>query len=252
MNSPQHKKECGEIIPKQHYKYFSVDALDQKADHYVLRAANTEKADDVFRDGNFRINTFLREPMRYGEVAGLSLNLLGGYFTESHLKYVQKDKAASYWKEGTSVEVNDLIGDVSVEESRIPIYLPLLKLHNLQIPFEKNIGQKQLKKLPPGLAVEIEEKDNYRVEATLKVKHAPTNANFWHVEFELSDLTRDSEDKVVKNIKSYKVEKEFKDQHVTTKLVHSLLKLNKIQFLAKKEAEASVISIPKSVYTKAD
>lgn len=250
LDSPQHKKECEEIIPKQHYKYFSVDALDRKVDHYVLRVANTKKADDAFKSGDFRINTFLREPTGYGEVVGLSLNLLGGHFTESHLKYVQKDKAASYWKEGTPVGINDLIEYVSVEEDRVPIYLPLLKLHNLQIPFKKSIASKQLKKLPPGLAVETGEDGNYQVEATLKVKHAPTNANFWHVEFELSDLTRDSEVKVIKNIKSYKVEREFKDQHVTTKLVHSLL--NKIQFLAKKEAEAGIISIPESVYTKTD
>ena len=183
-------------------------------------------------------------------MAGLSLNLLGGYFAESHLKYVQKGKAASHWIEGTLVKINDLIEDIFVEESRIPIYLPLFKLHNLQIPFEKNIDQRQLKKLPSGLAVEMKEKDNYEVEATLKVKHTPTNANFWHVEFELSDPTRDSEDKVVKNIKSYKVMKEFKDQHATTKLVHSLL--NRIQFLAKKEAETNVVSIPKSVYTDAN
>ena len=250
MNSPQHKEECEEIIPREHYRYFSVDALDQKVDHYVLRAANAEKTGNVFKDGDFRINTFLREPKGYGEVAGLSLNLLGGHFTETHLKYVQKGEAAFYWKEGTAVAIKGLIGHISVEEGRIPIYLPLLKLHNLQIPFEKNIMSKQLKKLPPGLAVETEEEGSYQVKATLKIKHAPTNANFWHVEFELSDETRDSEDKVVKKIKSYKADKELRYQTAYTRLVYSLLE--EIKFLAKEEINTNLNNIPKSVYTKTD
>lgn len=248
MSSPQHKEECKEIIPKQHYKCFDIETLNQDADYYVLRAANTEKPEDVFRDGIFRVSTFLTVPLGYGEAAGLSLNLLGGYFTEDHLKYIQKDEAASYWTEGTIVEIDALINHISIKEDRVPIYLPLLKLHNLQIPFEKKIMPNQIRKLPPGLAIEGKEQGNYRVRATLKVNHAPTKANFWHFEFELSDPTRDSDVKVVKSITSFKAEKEFKDQHATTKLVHSLL--NKIQFFAKQKA--GITKIPEAVYTKTD
>ena len=250
MSSQHHKEECREIAPKQHFKYFDIEELSRDADYYTLRAANTKNTDEVFANGILRINTFLREPTGYGEAAGLSLNLLGGYFIESHLKYVQKGEAASYWQEGTSVSIDDLLEHISVEEDRVPIYLPLFKLHSLQILFEKNIDPKQLKKLPQGLAVETEIKGEYKVEATLRIKHAPTNANFWHVEFELSDRTRDSDSKAIKNIKSYKAEKEFKDQHPHTKIVHSLL--NKIKFLAKNKAEIHPNSIPESVYTKAD
>ena len=250
MDSPQHKEECREITPKQHYRYFSVDALSQNDNYYVLRAANTQNVSDVFNNGIFRINALLREPTRYSETAGLSLNLLGGYFTEIHLKYIQKGDAASYWTEGAKTEIDELTKHISVEEGRVPIYFSLFKLHALQIPFEKNIEPKQVRRLPPGLAVEGEKQGEYKVEAILKIKHAPTNANFWHVEFELIDPTRNSDAKTVKDIRSYKLEKEFKDQHPTTKLVHSLL--NKIKFLAKKEVSVSPNSIPESVYIKAD
>lgn len=249
MDLQQHnREECEEITPKQNYKYFEIDALNQNAEHHVIRAANTKNESEVFKGGIFLINAFLREPNKYGEAAGLSLNLLGGHFTKAHLKYVQKGIAASYWNEGELIILDNLSEFISVDDSRVPIYFPLRKLHNLNFPFEKNIDSSQLKRIPRDLTVETKERGIYRVEAILRIKHAPTNANFWHVEFELIDNTKDSENKVVSSIKSYKSDKEFKAQHSSTKLVHSLL--NKIKFVARKEPREDLSAIPSSLYTR--
>lgn len=136
------------------------------------------------------------EQLNIKDVAGLSLNLLGGGFQVRHLVYQPKADAMKDWR-GQAVKIDDVVDEIielPISQCE-PIYFPLQRLHGVKIPYARSVDKQFKKKLPPQFQLNTD--GTATLVADVSIKHKPSNSNFWHVELTIKDalsselLTRD-------------------------------------------------------------
>lgn len=124
-----------------------------------------------------------------GQVANMSLNLLGGLFVnEQHLKFCPKQDVEDWT--GGHVCNNSIEGKYSIDECCFPIYFLVKDIWNypfsVQYHFQKEKDAMVFISSKPEGDIEKKYVDKFnkqepillKTHATLK--HAPTNFNYWH------------------------------------------------------------------------
>lgn len=167
------------LLPKKNYKKINIENL-VGLNLFLVRRALKFKSEDVFDEFGFLLDgAIVEESLK--DIAGMSMNLLGGHFLVEHIRFIPKKNAIIDWEEGSNVVWGDIKNDIESKstENPIPIFFELFSIHNQPYPYHK-----ENKSLPKGIAVDNNSKHT-KFQGSTSVLHKPTLANFWHIEFHL-------------------------------------------------------------------
>ena len=174
------------ILPKHTYRsIINIDDLLNKQELYILRRAEISP-EDLFTD----LGTLNSDAIDLKDIPDLSMNLMGSFFTDKHVKFVPLKKGSQIWPGGVKVYLSDFIDEYKVLTDNFSFfYINLKELHKISIPFEKEKDIqavnlfKQLKYANTVLGNRIISVNN----GTSEIKHAPTYLNYWHIELQIKD-----------------------------------------------------------------
>ena len=126
----------------------------------------------------------------------LSMNLCGGLFLPSYVRYVQKRPGSDDWDGVSSIDVDDFVGCVLELDNAIPVFYKskvVCQPHvSRRVTFHNKESYKSMKALFPRVDFQ-EYHDGIEVElvSRIDIKHVPTNLNYWHVQMEAYPQTSD-------------------------------------------------------------
>ena len=173
------------ILPRKNYKSkinFDEHLLENE---FILVRRTTKNPNEAFDElGYVRVDALI-ENLR--DVPGMSMNLFGGMFDETHLKYIPKGIGANIWDNNKSVKLWGNGNSFEIINVAYPIYFFLSKIHKQQIPFLRRKDDPNVKKLYQALKKKLPEQENIDSEGYSSVSHEPVQLNYWHVEFNLLD-----------------------------------------------------------------
>ena len=192
-----------EILPRRVYKKrLNVDRLLRRyRDLLVVRQVKGEKSRYQLITGNGEC--VLQDSVFGSSMANLSLNLAGGLFNTSHDAHLRflptKEEAKELWTGGNvSSEIVAQEDSYSIDNPCFGLCFLVRKIHDRTFPFYKhfdtqaerdeyehqaNMATSEKEKKYDAHLVEAFEnkKSNVLVRPRIKVHHAPTNANYWHI-----------------------------------------------------------------------
>ncbi|MDE6295409.1 MAG: hypothetical protein K2M03_05025, partial [Muribaculaceae bacterium] len=128
----------------------------------------------------------------------LSLNLLGGQFiADRHAIWRQTKPGSDYWLGGKDINLSDYSGCYSHHNTAYPdFYFKVSDLHDRPIKYPRTFNRQSeswpYKAVVTGLRI-IDHKSGDKkikgqvtedVKGVLKLKHRPTNLNYWHWQLE--------------------------------------------------------------------
>lgn len=165
------------LLPKKNYKMIDIENLvDLRL--FLVRRALKLKSEDVFDEFGFLLDgAIVEESLK--DIAGMSMNLLGGHFLVEHIRFIPKKAAMKDWEEGNDVAWEDIKSNIESIENSIPIFFELFSIHKQVYPYFK-----ANKNLPKGIAVDSNSKHT-KFQGSTCITHKPTLANFWHIEFQI-------------------------------------------------------------------
>ena len=170
--------EC--ILPRAAYKLDMNMPVVLDAEPEVIIQRRCDKSfEECCKDGNpedVRLEAF-------GEyLYCMSVNLLGGLFELGHVRWKTTGAGAKYWKTREDIKLDDY------KESCVPhpyghaLYFNASQLEGINFDVPYVVKDKGLrKKFGKAIKAAFEGKGE-RFEATIRIKHAPTKLNYWHVE----------------------------------------------------------------------
>jgi len=173
------------ILPKQNYTpLLDFDVMSTQGEFFIIRRADVN-CRDIFNEAGALKEGVLSSK----DIPGLSMNLLGAFYLPKHIKFRTINKGAESWLNNSKIYMSDFINDYTILNNFCAIIYKLNCLHNASVPFinEKNkVSDKFVKAF--NLTPEIIG-TKYKLEGKIRISHAPTNLNFWHVELDLIDAT---------------------------------------------------------------
>lgn len=182
------------IIPKRNYiNPIDIDALHSSNESYVTVRRSAKTEDETFNElHKLKEHAIVANDKK---ILGLSMNLLGGKFEVEHIKFRTKNAGSESWKTGEPVyffqkHKNDF---EVLEEVLPPIFLYLKDIHEVRFPYRKQYDKETAKICKAlSIGIEIDENDSSKIilVGQSKVKHTPTNLNYWHIEFSLVDAEK--------------------------------------------------------------
>lgn len=145
-----------------------------------------------------------------GQVANMSLNLLGGLFVnDKHLKFCPKQDVMDWT--GEDVCKDGLEGKFSIEECCFPVYFLVKDIWNypFSVPYSFQKEKEAMLFISSKPEGDIEKKyvDKFNKQESILLKthavlkHAPTNFNYWHCVLD-SYPSLSSEDAIPTNYKN--------------------------------------------------
>lgn len=182
------------ILPKVSYIVkMDFDELVDNQSIYVLRRSDLSEEETFYKliNGDFLLNDDAIENRR---VPNLSINLMGGLFTNKHSKFVPLSDAQNRW-EGGSVYLYKYINDYKIESGKGLIFINVNGLHNKQIPYtlpsDKNLHKEvaNFQKAFGSSSSIVKNNPPERIELLGKIYfvHDPINLNYWHVELKIEN-----------------------------------------------------------------
>lgn len=221
-----------DILPHQNL-IRKIDVLNlnsQQENIVIIRRSAFETEEDTFDELGILKDGALYT--REGEIEGLSLNLLGGNFSEKDIKWRQIGSAMQDWT-GDTIDLNKIPKEELIEldsEKICAIPLSLKSVLEIEVPYNKSfVNDKKMvdKEIAKSTYNEHEvietenvnskkiKTDTFHYKGSVSVEHVPTISNYWHVQM---DLTEDSAKQVkLVKIKSFKPSEDSNEQHHTTK-----------------------------------
>lgn len=196
-----------EIIPKSYYSR-RIDlekVLAHSGCFYVCRTVYSPIEDIISED--FDGNKILDIDAFKEHVVGLSVNMMGGHYNESHLVYFTRMKHPSSedWK-GQTIKLTDFVGGFDRHPQAYPIYYSSEVLHRQPVRhsfFKPDKGRKQSLKESFGDSCDEIFGDEWRTQCEIFIAHKPTNLNYWHMQLEMKPALED-DDKSFKNDKAWR------------------------------------------------
>lgn len=164
-----------EILPNPNFSIIHTNFSNQ----YLLRKTNSK---DLFNPSTGLIKDELITDRSSG-MFGYSTNLFG-IFKIEHLGLnlnisPEKNYFTTYWKEGEKVKFPIFGKDYTVDEEYGYFFIPISKIENINIPFEKG-------------------DTNTQYICSSIVKHLPTNSNYWHFEIQWEEIKPNMENVEIK------------------------------------------------------
>lgn len=211
-----------EILPQKHYKdILSADDLIKNYPVTVNRRGNpAAKYRWKLKDGR---DIAVDQTLAEGTVTGLSVNLLGGPFSDAHLIFnTTETGTGKTWDNGEKPVINL---DYEVIEPIEPNYFVADQLHGQTLPYKYRLdipstsysskeGKEKVKKaiyedLKSKVLANAEKynlatrsdlvgkypdkEDIMDVSCRIELAHHPTSMNYWHFQFDLYRLTDETE-----------------------------------------------------------
>lgn len=131
-------------------------------------------------------------------IPGLSMNLLGSFFQVEDIEFNPKSPGSDKWDGLLIVNICDFSESIeTIAPPFCPVFFDISNIHNADVPFERTLNKDLKRKLIQAKIID----DKYR-ESTkelnykIKIEHAPTNLNYWHIELTLWDGNSDEETKI--------------------------------------------------------
>lgn len=155
-----------------------IDDLLDKVNLFVLSRRLPGRLEDniVIFGGKKRVRI-----ASLGKIPNWSLNLLGGKFLEkAHTKFRQFDEAASDW-DGKPVILENYIDKCEVIKDSSSIDYLGRDIHNISVPYVKEVKDKDEKKRLREAGVRIEDFTSVNLSAEIRLEHKPSMMNYWHV-----------------------------------------------------------------------
>lgn len=112
----------------------------------------------------------------------MSVNVLGGKFEPEHVKWKTVGAGAKYWKTREDIKLADYAESCVPHPHEHAVYFNASELEGMHFDVPCEIKDKGLrKKFGKAIKAAFEGKGE-RIVATIRIKHAPTLLNYWHVE----------------------------------------------------------------------
>lgn len=198
------------ILPCRRYLKFDFNILCNLPNVVIARRSNYDSYESTFdRNGLLLIDALRRQSNK--EIFNNSMNLLGGRFKKRHVRFLQKGIAQDCYIIGSSpIPLKQLLPFISTTNIKINILFKLNKIYNAEFPYQvpetpaKSKKEFDRIKIPIHLAVEVNgEPAHYaKFNGRSVIKHSPTNANYWHVEFDLLPVAESPEHQLTEDDKS--------------------------------------------------
>lgn len=190
-----------EIIPKSHYSYrINLETvLAHSGCFYVCRTAYSPIHEIISED--FDGNPVLDIDAFKKHVVGLSVNLMGGLFNESHLAYYtpMSHPSSDDWK-GQPIRLTDFVGGFDRHPQAYPVYYSSEVLHRQPVRHSfispDKSRKKSLKDIFGDRCIEIFG-DEWRTHCEIFIAHKPTNLNYWHMQLEMKPALEDDDESFI-------------------------------------------------------
>ncbi len=181
------------VIPYFHYKYkIDINHLICE-DNCVIVRRSDKSEEESFNDLDILREDIISE----SDVPNLSMNLYGGKFNNTHLKFRCVRPATDLWN-GEKIKISKYRTFYLLLDTYSPIYFLIKDLHNKEFPYYKT-DDKETKKLLTALNLStLSENGKVKLNGKSFVEHTPTKLNYWHVELQIKDV-QDSEIKHAKS-----------------------------------------------------
>lgn len=200
------------ILPKTNYKpLMNVDGLVKSQPTCLVRRSDKSLEDTFNKLGDYY--TLKEGVIIHSDIPNLSLNLLGGLFEVQHIKYKTNhaDLSSKRWDGTSPIYLADYVNSYIKVENYCAVYIDANNVHDVNVPYKRPVDKELtnlLKAFNKDRGFEEEElkkvKNDYVLEGKTEVAHDPTNLNYWHVEFKISDYKGDTVHKGKPNwIKAY-------------------------------------------------
>jgi hypothetical protein len=190
------------IIPKSKYKR-EIHLLELMPTHSIGFVRRSKKN----HEETFDENGILREDaILPDEIHGFSMNMLGGKFKSTHIKFRVKKPASEHWT-GEQIRFLKYYSCIEILNPAVPIFFLLADIQEEPFPYEIDIKSSKAKELTNKKAEEIIDKlgrkplinnNKLILRGCLKIKHTPNKLNYWHAEIWIYDI----EDKPIPKTKS--------------------------------------------------
>lgn len=178
-----------EILPQPHFSpKLNLEKVVSLNDEFIVcRTINIPLEDAITEDED---GTEILDLDVLGDsIVGMSVNLLGGHFNESHLKYYTPHKYPSgqYWDGRSEINLIDFKGQHEIKKDAYPLYYSSRVVHRQQVPF----GLRGLQKEQRKRINEVFKKSAHifnsdaNITCEIFVDHRPNNLNYWHSQIEL-------------------------------------------------------------------
>lgn len=170
------------LIPNTAYKTdMKLENVLKNGNFYTQRRASCSKRECSDDNGNItekaigEINT----------ITGMSVNLMGTPHIPEYGKWIQKDKARSYW-DGKIVDVSGCVMTCEFDDNLVMLYLRASELEGMTFPYVRKFGDRTPFEKYANVA-EIYGKGfsrtvDYSMSGIIGHLHRPTNMNYWHAE----------------------------------------------------------------------
>lgn len=178
-----------EILPKKGFVVpFPFNTLISTFGDYVLCCRIVGSVEENSESGTFNGQKKLKEAC-FEHVVHQSMNLHGGHFQPHHVKFVQKNAAQDSWNGESDVSLEEY-EDLIIENSdAVPIFYRASKLCQPQTtPWtfqNKDSYNSALKLFPAGIFPPYTKGASVDLPTEIRIKHMPTNTNYWHVQMEV-------------------------------------------------------------------
>lgn len=187
-----------EILPKTHFApQINLETVVSKSNEFVVcRSIDIPLEDAIVEDEDG--SEILDLDVLGDSIVGMSVNLMGGHFNESHLRYYTPHKFLSgqYWDGKREIKLIDFVGQYDNDKKAYPLYYSSKVVHRQVLPCElRNTRKEHLKRIREVFqkAAQIFE-NNVNLNCEIFVNHKPNNLNYWHSQIELKPLgAQDSE-----------------------------------------------------------
>ena len=178
------------IIPKLNYILrIDINKLIENQQVYLLRRVDLLCNDIFDRYGHLK-DKAIDQIIDHKRIPNLSLNLLGGKFKPKHCKFQTLREGNNAWNGIERIDLTQYLSNYRIVKDFCFIFFDANDLHNQEIPYKQTFT-KDLKNAIDKFYAEVDKPDlinnQYSLKGYTELEHSPTNLNYWHVEFILSD-----------------------------------------------------------------
>lgn len=183
-----------QIFPRPRYKVqIDIDSILKSSDLVIVRRSEYSR-EDTFN----KLGYLLEDVIHEKDLFGLSMNLLGGKFRSTYIKFVQGKEGAKQW-DGKRILYDNYSKLYTIKDVCTPVYFNVKDLHKKQFPYYRESSDKETQKIIKELGLKsVLRGTQNEFSALSNIKHTPNIMNYWHVELEL----RDAKNAVINTLKA--------------------------------------------------
>lgn len=182
-----------EIIPSVKYKKeILIDSICNTQDFYITRRVNHNKENLLNEIGILRDDV-----LQPKEVPMMSLNIMGGKFEHSHIKFRTLKEGNDKWNGKDEIFISDFFKCYEIlDSSKIAtIFFEGNKINSVIIPYcqpDTTELKKQVDHFFTHVPKPEKGSNGFEFEGKIIFKHDPTNLNYWHLELNVIDFKGDA------------------------------------------------------------